>query len=100
MLGDAPRIVRVKATSVEAPTVHAQHLYFLGLKLRLRIAHEAGIGLLVRNFLERAVALQAAPYVAALAACYAEAQEPPVQFFNAIFQVISPIAEVCANTLI
>ena len=38
---------------------------------------------------ERVVALQAAPYVAALAACYAEALEPPVQVFNAILQVTS-----------
>lgn len=37
---------------------------------------------------DRAVALQAAPYVAALAACYAEAREAPVQVFNAILQVL------------
>ncbi len=30
---------------------------------------------------------QAAPYVAALAACYAEAQAPPVQLFHIILEV-------------
>lgn len=37
----------------------------------------------------RVPALQAAPYVAALAACYAEAQEPPLQFFRGILEVVS-----------
>ena len=49
--------------------------------------------------LKRGAALQAASHVAALAACYAEAQEPPVQFFNAILQVILTIKEMwCKDT--
>ena len=31
--------------------------------------------------------LQAAPYVMALAPCYAKAQHPPVQLFNSILEV-------------
>ena len=33
--------------------------------------------------------VQAAPYVAALAGCYAEAQAPPVQLFHTILEVNS-----------
>ena len=31
--------------------------------------------------------MQAAPYVAALAPCYAKAPEPPIQLFNSILEV-------------
>ena len=31
--------------------------------------------------------LQAAPFVAALASCYAEAQAPPIQLFHAVLEV-------------
>lgn len=78
---------------------HAWHLVF-GLKLMLCIAQELE-GLVCPEAVavpERAVALQAAPYVAALAACYAEARQPPVQVFNAILQVSSTVEKRRANT--
>ncbi|DBB03902.1 TPA: hypothetical protein ACH3X1_012988 [Trebouxia sp. C0004] len=49
--------------------LHAEHLSHM-LPALLRLQHNA----------------QAAPYVAALAACYAEAQAPPVQLFHIILE--------------